>query len=179
MKSKNILKLILILVSAVIMASCTGDFEDDIVKDSIAAIPVTYDGAVTSGFNPYYLIAYQGTTTPISITLTIPETSKLKIKEVTKVIGGATSIIAGNLKSPDPNATILSSYIASPIAVDGYTVTFSTTIAEFNSKVATAAKIPATPAGGAAFTERAFMFLLTMEDDSQIIPVQCRIRVTP
>jgi hypothetical protein len=44
--------------------------------------------------------------------------------------------------------------------------------------VPASARITAAPAAG-TFTERAFMFLLTMQDDSQIIPVQCRIRVTP
>jgi len=178
----NILKAVPVLIVTFLAASCSGDFDDNLVKDNLPAIPVTYDGATTAGFNPYYAVPYQGGNATITITMKIPETSKVKIKEVTKVIAGITGINAGGLTSQDP-AIVLPSYITSPIASsDGYSVTLTTSLSEFNTKVPTSgsnkANITTAPAAG-AFTERAFMFLLTMEDDSQIIPMQCRIRVTP
>ena len=177
----NIQKAFAGFILVLFMTSCTGDFTDDLIKDRTPQIPVTYAGATTAGFNPYYLIPYQGGNAEITITLTIPETSKLKIKEITKVIAGITGINAGGLTSTDP-ALVLPSYISGPIVVDGYSVTFTTTIAEFNTKVPTSgaskANVTAAPAAG-TFTERAFLFLLTMEDDSKIVPMPCRIRITP
>ena len=156
-----------------LFASCSDEFEDNLVKDNLPEIPVTYAGATTAGFNPYYSVQYAGTSTPIQIVLSIPSDASLQIKEVTKMIAGATAINAGNL-----TAATQANYLSAPIAVNGFTATINTTIGEFNTKVPASARITAAPAAG-TFTERAFMFLLTMQDDSQIIPVQCRIRVTP
>ncbi|MEX2233421.1 MAG: hypothetical protein WD824_14755 [Cyclobacteriaceae bacterium] len=87
---------------------------------------------------------------------------------MTKVVAGASGINAGTLGTG-------TNYLAAPITVNGTTVEFTTSIAEFNSKVAASAQIPATFTE--AFREGAFMFLLTMEDDTQIIPMQLRIRI--
>jgi hypothetical protein len=85
-------KLFVGLLLAVIITSCNDKFEGEIVKDNRPAIPVTFDGAQTVGFNPYYTVAYSAGTGAISITLSIPSDSKLKIKQVENIIAGATSI---------------------------------------------------------------------------------------
>jgi hypothetical protein len=155
------------------MFSCKGPFEGDVVKDNRPEIPVTFDGANTVGFNPYYTVAYSAGTGAISIKVTIPADARLKIKQVENIVAGATSINVASI-----TATSSIQYITAPAIVNGTSYTLNTTLTEFNTKVAASAKVTASPAVG-AFTERAFMIRLRMDDDTFIIPVQCRIRVTP
>lgn len=150
------------------LISCTDEFEGEIVKDNLAEIPVTFDGATTHGFNPYYTVSYAGGS--FSITLSIPEDSPLKIKEVNSIVAGTTAI---NVASLDGTA---GKYNTDAIAVNGTSFTLSTSITEFNTKVTGATRITAAPAAG-AFTERAFMMRLVMDDNSIIVPMQVRIRV--
>lgn len=152
-----------------VTVSCTDKWE--IVKDSLPEIPVTFDGSTSNGFNPYYTVSYAGNS--FTITLSIPQTSKHQIKEVTNVVAGTTAINVSTL-----TAASSIQYLAAPAQVNGYTYTLTTSITEFNTKVTGSTKITTSPAAG-TFAERAFMFKLTMDDDSTIIPVQCRIRVTP
>ena len=151
------------------IVSCSDKWE--IVKDSRPDIPVTFDGSTSVGFNPYYSVSFAGDA--FTITLSIPADAKHKIKEITNVVAGATSI---NVASLTAAASI--QYLAAPASVDGVTYTLTTSITEYNTKVAAAAKVNSAPAPG-TFTERAFMFKLTMDDDTVIIPEQVRIRVIP
>jgi hypothetical protein len=169
---RNIINIFLSCLLLVFVVSCDDKFEDDIVKDNKPEIPVTFDGATTVGFNPYYTVAYSAAGT-FSITLSIPSTSRLKIKRVENIVAGATSINPGSL-------TLASSiqYLTAPVDVNGTTYTLNTSFTEFNTKVAAAARVTAAPAAG-TFVERAFQIRLRMDDDTFIIPVQCRIRVTP
>ena len=162
------LKIYSAFLLALLVMSCDDEFEGEIVKDSIPEIPVTFDGATTYGFNPYYSVSYAGGT--FSLTLSIPSTSKLKIKEVSNIVAGTTAINVASLDN-------VKQYLDAPVAVDGYTYTLSTSITEFNTKAISGA-VTSAPAAG-ALVERAFMIKLTMEDESIIVPVQCRIRVTP
>jgi hypothetical protein len=162
------------ILVAMVAISCNDKFEGEIVKDNRPEIPVTFDGATTVGFNPYYTVKYAGASSPISITLSIPSDSRLKIKQVENIVAGATSINVATITS----APVARQYLATPAAVNGTTYTLNTTITEFNTKVASSARITAPPDAG-TFAERAFMIKLRMDDDSFIIPVQCRIRITP
>ncbi len=155
---------------AVAFTSCSKDFTDDLVKDNKPEIPVTFEGATTYGFNPYYTIPLSGDSV-IRFNINIPGDAPLKIREVSKMIAGGTGITPGNLK----DAAVVS-YLSGPVAVNGTSVTITTNIREFNTKVSAANRITTAPAAG-AFIERAFLFLLTMDDGSEIIPVQCRIRI--
>ncbi len=168
---KNLFKIFVGLLFMVAMSSCEDEFEGEIVRDNRPEIPVTFEGATTAGFSPYYAVSFANDN--FSITLRIPENSPLRIKEVTSVVAGATSINVASLTDP---ASI--KYLAAPATVNGYTYTLTSSLTEFNTKVPAAARVTAAPAAG-AFTERAFMFLLRMEDDSIIVPVQVRLRVQP
>lgn len=150
------------------LVSCNDEFEGEIVRDNLASIPVTYEGAITHGFNPYYIVSFANGN--FSITLRIPENSPLKIKEVNSIVAGTTAI---NVASLNGSA---GKYNAEPIPVNGTTFTLTTSITEFNTKVTGATKITVAPAAG-AFVERAFMIRLVMEDNSIIVPMQSRIRV--
>lgn len=165
---KHCLKIFAILFVAFSIVSCDDEFEGEIVKDNLPEIPVVFDGATTEGFNPYYTVSYANGN--FSITLSIPEDSPMMIKEVTNVVAGTTAINVASLSNAKQ-------YLDAPAAVNGYSYTLSTSLTEFNAKAISGA-IAAPPAAG-VLTERAFMFSLTMEDGSKIVPVQLRIRVTP
>jgi len=156
---------------AIAVLGCNDDFEGEIVKDSRPEIPVTFDGATTVGFNPYYTVSYADGN--IVLTLSIPDNSSMNIKEVSNIVAGATSI---NVASITAGSSI--QYLPGPATVNGKTYTLTTNITEFNTKVPASARITAAPAAG-VLTERAFMFRLVMDDGSLIVPVQCRIRITP
>ncbi len=170
---KNYSKVFFGILLSISLISCSDTFVGEIVKDNRPEIPVTFDGASTVAFNPYYTVAYTAGTGAFSIKITIPADARLKIKQVENIVAGATSI---NVASITAASSI--QYIATPAVVNGSSYTLNSTLTEFNTKVASSAKITAAPAAG-AFTERAFMIRLRMEDDTFIIPVQCRIRVTP
>lgn len=169
-KYMKFLNLLLLLAIPMVLASCDDEFEGEIVKDNRPEIPVTFDGAKTVGFTPYYEVSYASGN--ISIVLSIPENASKSIAEVSNIVAGATSINVGSLGGT------AGQYMTGPTVVNGRTFTLNTTIAEYNTKVTGSARITAAPVAG-TLVERAFMFRLTMSDGSLIVPVQCRIRILP
>lgn len=167
---KKTFQYFVLVLSAAIWISCDDEFTDDIVKDNKPEVPVTFTGATTFGFNPYYSVSVAGTGA-IAITMEIPASSGHTIKQIRKITAGGTGLTPGSLL--DATAAY-----ASNITVDATTVTFNTTLAEFNSKMAAGNRVT-TPIAANTFVERAFMFAITLDDDTEIIPVQCRIRFVP
>ncbi|HZY79385.1 MAG TPA: hypothetical protein VFE50_07680 [Cyclobacteriaceae bacterium] len=167
---KKIYQYIFIVFAAVSLVSCDKDFEDDLVRDNRPEIPVTFTGATTYGFNPYYTVQY-ASNAQISFTLSIPADKGRKIVRLKKITAGGTALLPGSLY--DATAAY-----AANVSVDGTQVTFSTTLSEFNTKMAAANRVTAAPAAG-TFTERAFMFLIVLDDNTEIVPVQCRLRFVP
>ncbi|PMD95725.1 hypothetical protein BWI97_14095 [Siphonobacter sp. BAB-5405] len=160
---KNIF-LLMILCFPILLTSCKDDF-GTFYEDNRPAVPVTFPGTTTYGFNPYITKSIKDSTSAIEFTLSIPENSGRTIKEITRVSAGNSSINAGSVA----NAT----YIAQPIAGNGTSVKFTTTLVEFKSKSAANARL--VTANG----EIAFMFLVTLDNGETIIPVQVRVRLTP
>src|SRR5690606_2547893 len=153
---KRILILLFIIASG--LTSCDKDY-GTFNSDNRPEIPVTFPDATTFGFNPY--ITYSlSSGKEIELKMSIPATSGRTIKEITKVAGGTSSVNAASLNA--------STYITSPIAVNSAEYVFKTTLQEFISK----AKV--TPVAGG---EIAFMFLITLDDGTTIIPVQVRARI--
>ncbi|GAB3928852.1 hypothetical protein [Larkinella terrae] len=159
---------LLLTVFALAGVSCKDDgVYSDLVRDNRPAVPVTYTGATTYGFDPYYEVSTAAGGN-IKISISIPASSGRTIKEITRVAAGATSINVATLN------TVSTNYIAAPIAGSGTTVDFTTTLKDF------AAKRPAvaiTPVALPNFREIAFMFLVTLDDGSQIVAQPVRIRV--
>lgn len=164
---KNIVfKSFLVLALSVACFSCKKDDElNELVRDNRPAVPVTFPGATTFGFNPYIetSIAAGGR---ITFTLSIPASSGRTIREITKVAAGATDINASDLNSP--------SYISAPIPGNGTTAVFTTTIAEFRTRRTT---VPTAPVALPNFREIAFIFLVTLDDGTQIVTQQVRVRI--
>lgn len=147
--------------------SCKDDYVySDLVKDNRPAVPVTYTGATTYGFDPYYetSVAAGGN---IKITLSIPSSSGRTIKEISKVAAGATSINAGTVATAG-------NYNAAPIAGSGTTVEFTTTVKDFATK---RPAVPSTPVALPGFREIAFIFQVTLDDGTQIIATPVRVRI--
>ncbi len=167
---KKIFQFLLVMVVVSAVTSCSDDFTDPNVRDNRPDVPVTFSGATTYGFNPYYTVSIAGSGA-ITFTLAIPSESGRKFKSFKKVTAGATGLLPGSLY--DATAAY-----ATDVAVDGTSVTFNTTLTEFNSKMSNANKVPATIAAG-AFVERAFFFRVVLDDNSEVVPVQCRLRFVP
>jgi hypothetical protein len=162
-----ILLLALLVVSNI---SCKDDLVySDLVRDNRPAVPVTFPGATTYGFNPF-IISSLAAGGPIQFTLSIPSSSGRTIKEITRVVGGATGITVANLNS----ATAATAYNAAPIPGSGTTAVFSTTIADFKKKYPTVAT---TPVALPNYTEIQFLFLVTLDDGTQIVPEPVRVRI--
>ncbi|RRB11924.1 hypothetical protein EHT87_24480 [Larkinella knui] len=164
---KKITQFLLLTVLAFAGVSCKDDYVySDLVQDNRPAVPVTYTGATTYGFDPYYEVSLAAGGN-IKITLSIPASSGRTIKEITKVAAGATSINAGTL-------TTAGNYNTAPIAGNGTTAEFTTTVKDF------AAKRPAVPTTLLAlpnFREIAFVFLVTLDNGSTVVATPVRVRI--
>jgi len=167
---KILLNLLLLALVAGGSFSCKDDLVySDLVRDNRPSIPVTFPGTTTYGFNPF-IISSLAAGGPISFTLSIPASSGRSIKEITKVLGGGTGITVGNLNS----ATAATLMNAAPIAGSGTTAVFTTTIADFKKKYPSVSTAPiALP----NYTEIQFLFLVTLDDGTQIVPEPVRVRI--
>ena len=175
---KNILNITLLLCLVMACFSCEDDFDyGQFSRDNKAAVPVTYQDATTYGHAPFYTVQKESTS-DIKITLEIPQSSGRSIREITRVVGGTTGINAGTVTT---NATAANT-IQANITGTGNTATFTTSLpalrTKFPSGGAFAALNGPTATSTAKYTEFAFMFLVTLDDDQTIIPVQLRLRVT-
>ncbi|MFT2007285.1 hypothetical protein ACMA1I_01295 [Pontibacter sp. 13R65] len=171
---KNII-IILMLLATVTLSSCDKEY-GVFNSDNRPAVPITFPGATTYGFNPYITHSISGGGN-ITFTLSIPENSGRTIREITKVVGGATAINAGTVNNAVVGGTgATAAYNTAAIPGNGTTATFTTTLEEFAAKTGEAAKTDANklikPAG-----ELAFMFLVTLDNGETIIPVQVRARL--
>ncbi len=161
---------LLIALLALTTFACKDNYNySELVRDNRPAIPVTFPGTTTYGFNPFIQtsLAAGG---PIQFTLSIPAASGRTIKEITKVVGGGTGITVNTLNT----ATATTQYNAAPIAGTGTTAVFTTTIADFKKKYPTVAT---TPAALPNYTEIQFLFLVTLDDGTQIITEPVRVRI--
>ncbi|MCL7987971.1 hypothetical protein M8998_08475 [Sphingobacterium sp. lm-10] len=148
------------------MSSCEKDYTE-FYSDNRPEIPVTFEGATTHGFNPYIIVPLSNGN--ISFTLTIPETSGRTIASISRVHAGATSINAGGVRA--------ATYLTEPIAGNGTRATFTTSIDEFRSKSAANNTLIQNFINNATLTqlEIAYMFLVTLDNGQEIIPVQTRV----
>jgi hypothetical protein len=106
----------------------------------------------------------------INITLNIPAGSGRTIREITRVGLGT---VPTNFKVVETSTGL---YNPAPIAGNGTSVSFTTTLAEFTAK----SGINVTTSGTAtSFLSRYFMFLVTLDNGEQIFPVGVRIYVAP
>jgi hypothetical protein len=149
-------------------SACKDDLEyGPLVRDNRPDVPVTFTNATTFGGTPYIEISTAGNT-PITFNLSIPSGSGRTIKEI-RVVGGTTGVNAASLNT--------ASNLFQPTAIvgTGTTATFSTTLAAFRTRYPT---VPVTPTGNPVSPrEIGFIFAVTLDDGTQIVTVQTRVRV--
>lgn len=165
----TVIKSLLLVALTLVGASCKDDLEyGQLVRDNRPAIPVTFSNATSYGGTPFIEIS-TAANTPITYTLSIPASSGRTIREITAVVGGGTAINAGSLN----NAALRLN--TAPIPGSGTTATFTTTLAAFRAKYPTIAVAPT----GLVYSPReiAFIFLVTLDDGTQIVTTQVRTRV--
>jgi hypothetical protein len=137
-------------------------------KTNLPAIPVTVSN-IYGMFNgvPTVSTSLSGGGA-ISIMLSIPAGSGRTIKEITRVGLGT---VPTNFKVVETSTGL---YNAAPLAGNGTSVNFTTSIAEFTAK----SGINVTTSGTAtSFLSRYFMFLITLDNGEQILPIGVRIYV--
>ena len=156
------------LLATVAFTSCKKD-EFNFLSQSHPDVPIT----VTNLFGMYNGVPTVSTSVAaggaISMTLSIPESSGRKIKEITRVgLGTSTA----NYKVVQVTTGL---YSTGPIAANSTSVTFTTSLAEYNTK--TGLTTTATPGGATTFLARYFFFLVTLDNGEQIYPLPVRVYV--
>ena len=155
----------IILLTAV-FTSCKKEIGP--LSDIKPAIAVTVTNAEAYRPDPTVTTSLSGGGS-IQVVLSIPANSGRKIKEISKAIASTTySAIQGI-------GTGIVYYNSAPIPATGTTVTFTTSITEYFAKNAVSTANPAAKAD----TElaRRFYFLVTLDDNTVIIPQPVRILV--
>lgn len=166
----TIIKGFLLATLVIISFACKDDLQyGPLVRDNRPTVPVTFPGATTWGGNPFIDVSAAGSGA-IKFTLSIPASSGRTIKEITKVAGGGTAVNAASLNA---TASVVNT---APIPGSGTTAVFETTLAAFKTKFPTVSVVPGT---AAAPREIAYIFLITLDDNTQIITQQVRVRVQP
>jgi hypothetical protein len=161
-------KLIIIcLISAISFTQCKkNDF--NYLSSNHPAVPVTITNIylVTNGL-PTVLTSISGGGA-ITISMSIPASSGRTIKEITRV---GTATTPTNYKVVEVSTGL---YNTAPIAVNGTTYSFTTSLTEVAAKTGTTI---ATGGTATSFLGRYFYFLITLDDGTQLIPVPVRIYV--
>jgi len=153
---------------AIIFTSCKKD-EFGYLSQSHPDVPVT----VSNLFGMYNGVPTVQTSMSgggaITIKLEIPASTGRTIKEITRV--GLHTTPNGGYATV---RTTTGLYNTAPIAGNGTSVTFTTSISEFTSKTG----ISVTTSGTAtSFLSRYFYFLLTLDNGQEVVPVPVRVYV--
>ena len=162
----NIKKLSFVALTALLFAGCSKQSKDSgpfPLSDVKPAIPITVSNAMDFRPEPTVSTSKSAGGT-IQIVLAIPNGSSRTIKEITKV---AASTTYTQIQSTGTTGF----YTTGPIAGNGKTVTFNTSITEYLSKFP-----GAIPASNAELARR-FYFLVTLDDNSVIVTESVRVLV--
>ncbi|MEZ0484109.1 hypothetical protein [Fibrella aquatica] len=172
--TKTLIKSLLLALLVITSFSCKDDLEyGPLVRDNRPAVPVTFPGATTFGGNPY--IEVPAASGVIRFTLSIPASTGRTIREITRVAGPTTAVNAGSLNTA---ASIINT---APIPGSGTTATFETTVAAIRTQFPPAANAQTYVPSANPYTPRelAFIFLVTLDDNTQIVTQQVRARLVP
>jgi len=157
------------IMIAIMGSSCKKD--NPSLDNKLPDIPVTVDNkfGIFTGPAVSTSVAAGGA---VKIILSIPASSGRTIKEITRVAAG-TSV--GSVQ------VTTGLYNTAPIAGNGTTVTFNTTLTEYGAKVgpviAPTPAVPATPGTATSFLPRNFYFMITLDNGQVIIPTLVRVYV--
>lgn len=150
-----------------VLNSCTKQ-ETNPLLDQRPDVPVSITNATE--FRPDPTVTTPIGSGAIQITMAIPAESGRKIAEITKI---AASTSYTKIQSSGTSGF----YSATPIAVNGTSYTYNTSLTEYFSKNPISASNPAAKAN----TELAlrFYFLLSLDDGSKVVTMPVRVLVLP
>ncbi len=156
----NIIISLLVLTGLV---SCDEDF-GTFNRDNRPEIPLMFTNTTTFAHDPFVEVS-QGET--IEFVMEIPENSGRTITEIRSVAAGSTAINVGTLNDSGD-------YIEAPIAGEGTTVVFSTTLEEFREKRPNVTvNVPEE-----GYTEIAFLFEVVLDNNERIVSMRARARIS-
>jgi hypothetical protein len=130
-------------------------------------IPVTVSGIYGMYTYPTVSTSLSGSGA-ISITLEIPKNCGRTIKEITRVAAGSSGT---NYKSVEVTTGL---YNTAPIAGNGNSVVFTTSLAEYTRKTGVAVTVGGT---ATSFLSKYFFFLITLDNGQTIIAPAVRVYV--
>lgn len=155
------------LLAIIAFSSCKKDGFNGLTNN-IPDVPVNVSNVFD--FRPSPTVKASKAENKITITLDIPESTGRKIKEVSKIAAAATANYTVIYNSTTVGISAL--WSNTPIPVNGNTYTFTTTFDEYKAKTGTTT----TPASN-ALLGRDFYFLLTLDNNQQVIPRNTRVWV--
>jgi hypothetical protein len=158
-----------ILFSIVLFSSCKKDGFTPLT-DTRPDVPVT----VTNVFDyrPAPTVKASKAENKITIVLQIPAGTGRTIKEVTKIAASTTANFTAIYSGTTVGTGTTQLWSATPVAVNSTSFTFTTTFDEYKTKTG----VTATP-GSNTLLGRDFYFLLTLDNNQQIIPTNTRVWV--
>lgn len=195
---KNLIRVFTLAVLSVSAFSCKKDYGDKLgpIEDSPAAIPVTVKNATY--FERVPIVTASVATGTVTITLQIPA-DKGKIKEITRVATGNTLANLQSSPAYQLNYNPTTQALTTVPGTGSNEITYTGTLAAYTAYRARIATIPGYSAGintsGNAATvtmvgtppvvdERSpnhlrYWFLITLEDGTEIVTTEVRVRLLP
>lgn len=162
----SIYKTAFILMGAIIINGCSKQ-DIDPLMDNRPAVPVSITNAMEFRPDPTVTtsLAAGG---KIMVELSIPASTGRTIKEITRIAASTsyTKIQSGGSTGYYENA---------PIAVNGTTYTYNTTVADYFVKFPVSTANPAAKANSELALR--FYFLVTLDDNSQLVTMPVRILI--
>jgi hypothetical protein len=162
----RIYKTAFIIMGAIIINSCSKQDIDPLL-DNRPAVPVSITNAMEFRPDPTVTtsLAAGG---KIVVTLSIPASGGRTIKEITRIAASTsyTKIQSGGSTGYYENA---------PITVNGTTYTYNTTVTDYFARFPVSNSNPAAKANSELSLR--FYFLVTLDDNSQVVTMPVRILV--
>jgi hypothetical protein len=166
------LSLCLLVTGLLVNSSCTK--EEGPLSDIKPTTPIVVSNAIAFRPEPTVTVSKSaivgpGVVGPIQITLSIPASSPRTIASITKVAAATAYSQIQNLSAPPIPYPVF--YNTAAIPGSGKTATFNTTLTEYIAKTGQAVS-----ATNAELTRR-FYFLVTLDDNTEVITEPVRVLV--
>jgi hypothetical protein len=155
-----------LIIGAITIGSCSKQ-EIDPLLDQRPDVPVSITNATEFRPDPTVTTSLAGGGN-IQVVLSIPSQSGRTIKEITRI---AASTSYTKIQSGGSTGY----YVGTPIAVNGTTYTYNTTVTEYFTKFPVSASNPAAKANSELGLR--LYFLITLDDNSQVVTMPVRILV--
>ena len=169
MRYKNF-QVSLLLLGILVFSSCEKKEGFQPLTDNRPNVPVTVTNVYD--YRPSPTVKASKAENKITITLEIPASTGRKIKEVSKIAATTTANYTAIYSGTTVGTGTTQLWSNTPVAVNNTTYTFTTSFDEYKIKTG----VTATPASN-ALLGRDFYFLLTLDNNQQVIPTNIRVWV--